>query len=118
MRKKFELLSFCISYVFVRIQVSLSFVNYGLVHRNSKECLGEDSGRNGEMNIAPGLLARLGNMQTGKLYTGHPEFFSIQGDVQHKICLPPTKLSFWLNMCTFLSYAPRVLIIRCSRWVS
>jgi len=60
--KKFELLSFYIFYVFVRIQVSLVFVNYGPVHGDSKECLGKDSGRNGEINTAPGIHARLENM--------------------------------------------------------
>ena len=59
--KKFELLSFYISYTFLKIYVSLSFVNYGLFHRNSKECLGKDSGRSEEMTKAPGLHARLGN---------------------------------------------------------
>jgi hypothetical protein len=48
--------------MFVRIPVSLSSVNYGPVHRNSKERLGKDPGRNGEMSTAPGLHARLRNM--------------------------------------------------------
>jgi hypothetical protein len=57
-----ELLSFYIFNVFIRIQVSLVFVNYGPVHGDSKECLGKDSGKNGEMNTAPGIHARLENM--------------------------------------------------------
>jgi hypothetical protein len=95
--KQLELISFYTAFMFVRIQVSLSLVNYCLVHRNSQECFGKDLCRNGEINTKPGHHARLGNTWTWKLYASHPEPFPSKG-------MFDTRDFFRLQYCNFSKY--------------